>query len=297
MTISRLLNEAAVKLKTAQIEDPAFEAGLILSWVIKKPRAFVYAHPDMSLDSAVANRFMDLVERRALGEPFQYITGECEFLSLKFEVNPGVLIPRSDTELLAEAALFSLGCSNSFMDAGLFRVSSHGLRRVLDIGTGSGCLAVSIAHYAKDVLVDALDISDEALETARRNAELNDVSAAIRYKQVDFLVDSGFADQPYDLIVSNPPYISQDDKTGLMASVEEYEPGLALFAADDGLCFYKRLANISPTILAKNGVILVECGFNQSVRVKRIFQDQHMETMVLKDLAGIQRVVAARFPT
>ena len=294
MTISRLLNEATTRLKQAQIEDPALEAGLILSWAIKKPRALIYAHSDMDLNPSDAGRFMELVERRSLGEPFQYITGECEFMSLKFKVNPNVLIPRSDTELLAEAALFSLSCPQPFIDPGLFQVSRQGIRRVLDIGTGSGCLAVSIAHYAQDVSVDALDISEEALKIARQNAELNGVSGSIRFMQTDFLTDSGFTDSRYDLIISNPPYIPRDDKTGLMPQVEKYEPEQALFADDGGLCFYKRLAGISPKILAEGGVILVECGFNQSVSVEGIFRAHSMETMVLKDLAGIERVVAAR---
>lgn len=294
MTISRLLNEATRRLKQAQIEDPAFEAGLILSWAIGKPRVFVYAHSDAELDAAEVRRIMELVERRSRGEPFQYITGECEFMSLRFKVNPSVLIPRSDTELLAEAALFSLGCREPFIDPGLYRVSKQGATRVLDVATGSGCLAVSIAHYASDAWVDALDISEEALEIAQKNAELNGASAAIRFICADFLTDSGFADGPYDLIVSNPPYISREDKTGLMASVEQYEPALALFAGDGGLCFYKRLAALSPELLAEGGVILVECGFNQSSSVQQIFRDQNMETMVLRDLAGIERVVAAR---
>ncbi|HOQ75565.1 MAG TPA: peptide chain release factor N(5)-glutamine methyltransferase [Thermoclostridium sp.] len=294
MKISRLLNEATMMLKQAQIEDPAFEAGLILSWAVNKPRAFIYAHPEMELDPPEIRRFMELVERRSRGEPFQYITGECEFMSLRFKVNPGVLVPRSDTELLAEAALFSLGCDQPFIDPSLYRVSNQGIRRVLDIGTGSGCLAVSVARYAPYVTVDALDISEEALETARQNAELNSVSGAIRFIRADFLNDSGFTGCKYDLIISNPPYIPRDDKTGLMPAVEKYEPSQALFADDGGLIFYKRLARLSPEILAENGVILVECGFNQSAGVRDIFQGHGMETMSLKDLSGTERVIAAR---
>lgn len=294
MTVSRLLNEAVQRLKQAQIEDPALEAGLLLSWALGKPRAYIYAHPDTELHPGEARRIMELVERRSRGEPFQYITGECEFMSLTFKVNPGVLIPRSDTELLAEAALFSLGCHAPFVVPALFRVAGQGIRRVLDVGTGSGCLAVAIARYAQDVRVDALDISEEALETARKNAELNGVSGSIRFIRADFLTDTGFAEEPYDLIVSNPPYISREDKTGLMASVEKFEPELALFADDGGLRFYKRLAKMSPRLLAGQGVILVECGFNQSQSVSDIFRERGMETMVLKDLAGIGRVVAAR---
>jgi len=294
MTVSRLLNEAVQRLKQAQIEDPALEAGLLLSWALNKPRAYIYAHPETHVDPDEARRIMDLVERRSLGEPFQYITGECEFMSLTFKVNPGVLIPRGDTELLAEAALLSLGCCTPFVDPALFRAAGQGVRRVLDVGTGSGCLAIAIARYAQDVQVDALDISEEALETARQNAELNGVSGSISFIRADFLRDAGFAEEPYDLIVSNPPYISREDKAGLMASVEKFEPELALFADDGGLRFYKRLAETSPRLLAEQGVILVECGFNQSQSVSEIFRGRGMETMVLKDLAGIGRVVAAR---
>lgn len=294
MTVSRLLNEAVQRLKKAQIEDPALEAGLLLSWALKRPRAYIYAHPEMQVDPVEVRRIMELVERRSLGEPFQYITGECEFMSLTFKVNPSVLIPRSDTELLAEAALFSLGCQTPFVSHDLFRVPKQGVRRVLDVGTGSGCLAVTIARYVRDVRVDALDISEKALETARQNAELNGVSSFIHFIRADFLKDAGFAEQPYDLIVSNPPYISREDRTGLMASVEKFEPELALFADDGGLSFYRRLAHLSSGLLAENGVILVECGFNQSQSVADIFKERGMEILVLKDLAGIGRVVAAR---
>jgi release factor glutamine methyltransferase len=294
MKISRLLNVAALRLLQAQIEDPAFEAGLILSWAIGKPRSFIYAHPDMELSPDEVRGFMELVERRSRGGPFQYITGECEFMSLRFKVNPKVLIPRSETELLAEAALFSLGCDQPFMDPRLFRVSKQGARRVLDIGTGSGCLAVSVAWYAKNILVDALDISEEALEIARQNAGINNVSGCIRFIRADFLSDQGFTSHKYDLIISNPPYIPRDDKTGLMPSVEKYEPEGALFADDGGLCFYKRLAGLSREILNEGGVILVECGFNQSASVQDIFQSHGMETMSIKDLSGTERVIAAR---
>lgn len=295
MMVSGLLSEATRILKNAQIEDPAYEAGLLLSWAIGKPLSYVYAHSDRKLTEPEAERFMELVERRSRGEPFQYITGECEFMSLRFMVNPNVLIPRSDTELLAEAALFSLGCREPFIDRNLFRVKKQGMRRVLDVGTGSGCLAVSIARYAGDVLVDALDVSAEALETAKRNAEINGVADKIHFIRADFLNDSFFAAGcRYDLVVSNPPYIPRNDRTGLMEPVEEYEPGLALFADEGGLIFYRRLAEISPEILADGGVILVECGFNQSESVRDIFGNCGMETMTLNDLSGIERVVAAR---
>lgn len=293
MTISRLLGDAARILKGAGIEDPTFEAGLILSWFLGRPLSYVYAHSDEELSPRQAAGFMGLVGRRSRGEPFQYITGECEFMSLKFRVNPSVLIPRSDTELLAEAALCSLGMPQPFMDPALFRVQKQGTKRVLDVGTGSGCLAVAIAYYARDVLVDAVDVSKKALETARQNAELNGVAGAIRFIHADFLADPCLNGR-YDLLVSNPPYIPRDDKTGLMESVERYEPELALFADDGGLIFYKRLALVSPEILEDGGVILVECGFNQSESVRTIFESCGMETMAIRDLSGTERVVAAR---
>ena len=151
-----------------------------------------------------------------------------------------------------------------------------------------------MAWYAKNILVDALDISEEALEIARQNAGINNVSGCIRFIRADFLSDQGFTSHKYDLIISNPPYIPRDDKTGLMPSVEKYEPEGALFADDGGLCFYKRLAGLSREILNEGGVILVECGFNQSASVQDIFQSHGMETMSIKDLSGTERVIAAR---
>ena len=296
MTICRLLSESTIMLGTAQIEDPAIEAGLILSWGLGKPSSYIYAHPDAELDSSDEELIMGLIVRRCKGEPFQYITGECEFLSLKFKVNPNVLIPRSDTEILAEAAIYALGFDMPFAGGGMFRldISGGNKKRVLDIGTGSGCLAVGIAHYAQNAAVDALDISEESLSTARENAGQNRVLHRIRFIRADFLNDDGFFDEPYDLIVSNPPYIPQYEEPYLAPSVKDFEPHQALFAGNDGLAFFERIAFLSGKMMKRNGIIVVECGYNQADCVRNIFTRRDMETTVLKDLSGISRVVAAR---
>jgi release factor glutamine methyltransferase len=296
MRISRLLSESTRALEEAGIENAAYEAGLIISWTLKKPLTHVYAHTDEEVHRPDRDLVCGFVKRRAKGEPFQYITGECEFMSLRFSVNPHVLIPRSDTEILAEAALFALGCDMPYVRPSMFRLDpgNCGEKRVLDVGTGSGCLAVSIAYYAKNARVDALDISDYAIETARGNAARNGVEGRIRFIRADFLHDTGFFREPYDLIISNPPYIAEHEKPDIMPSVRDYEPHEALFAGNGGMEFYERIAALSGELLAKDGIIAVECGLGQAERVGAIFSARGMETCVLNDISGIPRVVAAR---
>ena len=296
MTISRLLIESAFLLKATQIEDPAIEAGLVLSWALKKPSSYIYAHADSVIDHTDEERFMSLIKRRCEGEPFAYITGECEFLSLKFKVNPHVLIPRSDTEILAEAAIYALGHDMPFIDEGMYRLNISGKdnKKVLDIGTGSGCLAVGIAHYASNAIIDALDISEEAIRTASENAVQNCVQTRIRFIRADFLNDSSFSNETYDLIVSNPPYIPESEKPDLPISVKDYEPHTALFAGNNGYAFFEKIAVLAGKMLKNDGIIAVECGYNQADGVRQIFSSRDMETTILKDLAGITRVIAAR---
>lgn len=297
MTISRLLINATKQLKESLIEDPAYEAGLILSYAINKPEYFIYLHPDNEIEASYADSFQSFVDRRCNHEPYCYITGNSEFMSLDFKVNPKVLIPRSDTETLAEAALYALGCDMPFVSRDMFQLPSYSRqeeRRVLDIGTGSGCLAVSIARYAVNVKVDALDVCEMALQVAKENAKENGVIGNIRFIQSDFVKDTGVAYPPYDLIISNPPYIPLQELSQLPPDVKDYEPHLALFAGNDGLDFYRRIAFEAARLLKGDGIIVVECGYDQAGSIRDIFRSYDMETTTLKDLSGIERVIAAR---
>lgn len=293
MTIGDLLKEASEHLKDNNVEDPSFEAGLLLSYVTGRDLSFIYAHPDEVPDSSLIEKYRACVERRGRHEPFAYITGECGFLDLTLYVDRNVLIPREETELLAQSALWTLGKSPAYFKPNLPRLPVKENYRILDVGTGSGCLAVSIARHCEPAFVDALDISNDAIAIARKNAEKYGVENRIDFINADFL-NSFVNSAKYDLIVSNPPYIPEGDIPFLSESVRDYEPYAALAAGKDGLVFYRALAQRASSLLLDHGMIIVECGFDQGQKVREIFSEKGMETVVLKDLAGIDRVVAAK---
>jgi len=293
MTLGDLLKKASKYLAERNVEDPSLEAGLLLSWLIKKDISYIYANPEIILDDEKEKKYLSLVERRGRHEPFAYITGECGFLDYTFYVDPNVLIPRSDTELLAQSALFALGQNPEFFDQEMFRLKNKSAYRVLDIGTGSGCLAVSIAKGHDSVLVDAMDISENALNIARKNAKRYGVENRITFIHADFLDKNTVLSGNYDLIVSNPPYIPLEEMPYLMESVRNYEPAVALAAGSDGLIFFREIAERASSLLSNPGIVLVECGYNQGQKVSEIFSDKGFSTLLLKDLSGINRVVAA----
>lgn len=297
MIIRQLIHDAVGLLTRAAIESSVSEASLLLAYCLSKPVSWVYAHPEESCDDETVVRFMALVDRRCHGEPMAYITGECEFMSLRFYVNRHVLIPRADTELLVEAGLYALGLENPYFCQKMFRLKLSRPARMLDIGTGSGCLPVSMVKRMPGLSADAVDVSPDALIMARRNAERYGVADAIRFLSADFLQGLSFDHEPYDLILSNPPYIAYHEREDLMPSVKDYEPALALFAEDRGLAFYTKMASEACRLMAPGGILLVECGYTQAADVSEIFRNAGMAVLSLKDLAGIDRAVAAYFPS
>ena len=298
MTIQQILRDAGSYLKERNIEDPSREAGLLLSWYLKKDLGYLYGHMDMELDENTISGFMSLIERRGRHEPYGYITGQCEFMSLTFEVNPAVLIPRADTEILAEAVLFALGkFTLSASEAQIPSLPKKKIYRGLDMGTGSGCLAISIAKYMPSIIMDAVDISEEALNTARRNAIKHKVINRVNFFRDDILSDSFISryteGNKYDIIVSNPPYIPDGDIPTLMPSVKDYEPYNALAGGEDGLIFYRAIAKLSEKLLADDGILAVECGFDQAEIIRDIFAREKLKSVFLKDFSGINRVIVA----
>ncbi len=293
MTIDSLLKKASVYLSEKTVEDPSLEAGLLLSWLLKKDIGYIYAHPEIVLDHEQEKAYLSIIKRRGRHEPFAYITGECGFLNYTFYVSPHVLIPRDDTELLAQGAFFALGQNPAYFSQDMFRLKERTAFKVLDVGTGSGCLAVSIAKSSASIFVDAVDISEEALNIARKNAKRYNVENRISFFKTDFLNKSLTLPGNYDLIVSNPPYIPLKDIPFLINSVRDYEPHLALAAGEDGLIFYHELALKASSLLSDAGIIIVECGYDQGNKVSEIFSEKSMKTLMLKDLSGINRVVAA----
>lgn len=293
MTLGNIFKIASEYLSERNVEDPSLEAGLLLSWFLKKDIGYIYANPDIILDHEKEKSYLSIVERRGRHEPYAYITGECGFLDYTFYVDSNVLIPRGDTELLALGALFALGQNPAFFSQDMFRLEKKTSYRVLDIGTGSGCLAVSIAKGNTSVFVDAVDISSEALNIARKNAKRHDVEDRISFINADFLDKNMIFPVSYDLIVSNPPYIPLKELPFLMESVKDYEPNLALAAGEDGLIFYREMANRASSLLTEHGIILAECGYDQAYEISDLFSDKGFKTLLLKDLSGINRVVAA----
>lgn len=281
-----ILRDALVKgietLKKAKIATPDVDAGVMLCSVLKCDRVFLYTHEDEVLDDSVLNRFFESIALRAAGMPVQYITGVQEFMSMEFMVNSHVLIPRHDTEVLVETVI---AFADSCRDIGR---KLH----ILDIGTGSGCIAVSLAHYIKNCRVTATDISEEALKTALLNSEKNGVKEKIAFKKSDLF--NNLKGECFDIIVSNPPYIPAKDIRELQKEVRDFEPLTALDGGIDGLDFYRSIIDGVPEHLKPDGLIAFEVGINQANAVAELLDACCYDVKIAKDLGGIDRVVYGR---
>lgn len=274
-TVLKILQWTADYFHEKGIESSRRDAELLLGASVGLDRVGLYLHFDRPLEESELSAYRALVVRRARREPLQYILGETEFWSLPFSVSPAVLIPRPDTEVLVEEALrLAGGC------------------RILDVGTGSGAIAVALAHELAGAQVVALDISPEALAVAGSNARRNGVDDRITFLQGDLAhLPAG----PFDLIVSNPPYIPAADVEGLMPEVRDFEPRQALVGGLDGLNPYRALASQAGSCLAPGGWLLVEVGIDQASDVQQLFADAGLKDVYCRDdYGGVPRVVGAR---
>jgi release factor glutamine methyltransferase len=241
--------------------------------------AWLIAHDGEPVEPECAATFCDLVERRLAGEPIQYITGEAEFYGLPFHVNRDLLIPRPETELLVEKAL-------AF--APIFRAP-----RLLDVGTGSGAIAIALAHELPEAIITAIDLSASALEMARRNADRNGLSDRIRFLPGDLLAPA--AREQFDIVVSNPPYVAESERTALDVEVRNFEPAIALFAGDDGLEIYRRLIPEAYKAISAGGILLLEIGYGQREAIEALLiGGGFAEIEFFADLQGIPRVAKAQ---
>ena len=310
MDIRGALKEGMAQLRAAQIPSHTLATELLLMHALGRDRAWMYSHPDDALDPAAAEKFLALIARRAAGEPVQYLTGKQEFWGLEFEVTPAVLIPRPETEHVIEVALARLGERGIkiHMDTGAPRE----MLRVADVGTGSGCLAVALAWELPHAEVHATDISEPALEVARRNAARHGVGDHIHFLQRDLLTGLENADATgvgarhavpasaddaalFDLIVSNPPYIARNEAAQLQREVRDHEPHAALFGGATGVEMYQRLIDQARDLLRDRGILVLELGHDSAEHVRRIFdaQPEWTKVAITMDLAGIPRVLAA----
>jgi release factor glutamine methyltransferase len=254
---------------------------LLLLYAARRSRSAFLAHSNDELDLAAATHLEVLLERRREGEPIQYITGDCEFYGLPFRVTPDVLIPRPETEHLVESIL---GLAPVFAEP-----------RIVDVGTGSGVIAVALAHKLPGARIAAIDVSAAALDLARENGSRNGVAERIRFLQGDLLAP--VAGETFDFVVSNPPYVPTSDRDSLSVEVREYEPGLALFAGEDGLEIYRRLIPDACGVLASGGFIVLEMGCGQADTIRSLLGSAGLQNVEFTpDLQKIPRVASARKP-
>lgn len=269
MVISELVRDIRSKLS----ENAAFEAAEIVMHALGIDRTALIVRGREPVPEQAAETAYGYAKRRAGGEPLQYILGYTEFMSLKFEVNPSVLIPRSDTETLVEYALGKLG---------------GGCAKIIDIGAGSGCIGISIAKYHQDTELVMADISADALEIARRNAAKNNVEA--KFLHIDIMKELPAG--KYDAVISNPPYIKSSVIGELQKEVRECEPVTALDGGEDGLDFYRRITAAAPRLLNDGGMLIFEIGYDQGKSVPKLMEKDFTDIEVIKDLCGNDRVAA-----
>lgn len=275
MVIRELLNECIRRLDLSGNDNSMFEAHLIVRQCLKMSALDLVLKKSNKVCEKDADKIFSIINRRTKGEPLQYILGTQEFMGLEFKVTPDVLIPRADTEVLVEYIL------SKYPGKGIL---------ALDIGTGSGCIAISIAHFNKNAYLKALDISPKAIEIAEYNAKKNNVASRISFINTDIFKFSPSG--RFDLIVSNPPYIESDIIPTLDSVVKDYEPSTALDGGADGLDFYRYIISVSPKMLNDGGMLAFEIGYDQAKSVSELMQKDFCNIEILKDYGGNDRVVA-----
>jgi release factor glutamine methyltransferase len=281
VTVLETIQRSAEFLQRKQVESPRLQAELLLAHVLKMPRLKLYLNFERSLKVEEEAAARELVQRRGKREPLQHLVGSVNFCGFELEVNRDVLIPRPETEQLAE-----LGWT-------FLNTLPAGPLRAMDLGTGSGCLPVALAAKCPRVSLDAVDISPAALKVASRNAEKHQVAARISFHHGD-LFQGAPAGQKYHLLVSNPPYIEAAEIETLEPEVKDFDPRLALDGGADGLDFYRRLAAEGLPWLFPGGRLMAEYGEGQGPAIRRIFEDGGWTVHSLeKDLSGRERFVIA----
>lgn len=274
--------EAAQVLRRAGLPEARREAGSLLAHASGRDRTFLITHADELLAPEEVSGFRALVERRAAGEPLQYITGRQEFFGLDFEVTPDVLIPRPETELLVETALE------------LLKETEPPLL-ICDVGTGTGCISIALLHEDARALSLALDISLPALRVAARNSVRHQVSDRLALVASDCFDSIDPQSARFSMIVSNPPYVTEHALEGLQREVREHEPRVALTPGPDGLRVIRRIIADAPRFLSSGGHLLLEIGFDQHEAVAGLINSDVWQLLgIHKDLQGIPRIVVAR---
>lgn len=279
MTIKQALIKGVTLLKLEKISTPKLKARMLLQYVLKKPRQYLIVYDNQKLTEKEEQDYLRYIELLVQGEPIEHITHQKEFMKLNFYVDENVLIPRQDTEILVEEVI---------------KIAKKiKAKKILDLCTGSGSIAVSLAKYLENIQLTALDISRKALDIAIANAKNNQVQEKITFVESNLFQALG--KEKYDIIVSNPPYIRREELPTLDREVRK-EPRLALDGGDDGLDFYRKIIDQGYEYLKYGGYICLEIGFDQKEEVMQIIKDkkQYMGTYCKKDLYDNDRVIVTR---
>jgi release factor glutamine methyltransferase len=278
-SIAEAILQGAHDLRKAEVPEARREAGSLLAYVLDRDRTFILSHADDPISEEQLETFCRTLEWRAAGKPLQYITGHQEFFGLDFEVTPDVLIPRPETELLVEKALKL--------------VSTEAAPIICDVGTGSGCIAITLLHELPRARATAIDVSPAAIEVAKRNASRHSVSERLEFVVSDCFAGLNRKNSLFDLVVSNPPYVSVLELENLQREVRDYEPHLALQAGEDGLSIIRRLLVEAGGYLKGGGHFLFEIGFDQRQAVEQLLDPELWKLLdIYSDLQGIPRTVA-----
>ena len=278
ITVLESINLSSEYLKNKGIESPRINAELLLAHILSCKRLNLYLSFEKPLTEEELQKYRELLRRRSKFEPLQYIIGKVEFYGIDFKVNPSVLIPRQETEILIETIIG--------------QYDKHDTLRILDIGTGSGNIAISLAKNLDNSVITALDISEEALKTANENALLNSVNDRTEFIRFDFLKEE-FKKNEFDVVVSNPPYIAIEEFETLRPELKEYEPKVALTDYNSGFLFYEIISNKSNHLLKPGGKLFFEVGKGQASKVTEIMTKNNFQNInATKDYLNIERVIS-----
>ena len=278
ITVLDSINLSAQYLSQKGIESPRTNAELLLADILSCKRLDLYLTFERPLSETEVQKYREHIKRRAKYEPLQYIIGKVEFYGLELKVNPSVLIPRPETELLVENILLQF--------------SKEQKLTILDIGSGSGNIAIALAVNLPQSKIVSTDISEESLQIAKDNAELHNVSGQIKFVNHNILRNDVTGFPMFDIVVSNPPYVSQENYSTLQKEIKDFEPGIAVTDSGDGYTFYKEISMKTSTKLKENGKLFFEVAQGQSEKVMEIMTKNNFKNIgVIKDYQNIDRVI------
>lgn len=277
-TIEELINTGTKTLKDNGIDTARLDTELLLGNVIEKERLYLITHKEETIGKDQCDEFFELIEKRRKKMPVKYILNKCEFMGIDLHVEEGVLIPRDDTELLVDEVLKN--------------ISEDDEKQICDLCCGSGAIGISLACLRKNIKVDLLDYYPIPEKVTLINIEKHNLQERVSFSKSDLLDVSIKASKKYDIIVSNPPYIEEEEIEKLMDDVQKYEPHTALSGGIDGLDFYKKIVNQSIEVLNENGILAFEIGYNQGKVVKSLMEEKNFKDVrVIKDFASLDRIV------